>query len=435
VSSTRYRHVFPIAAYANLHQRLLEYGRVCNYFVYLDSNEAPNATYQKLIGVGAIDVISCNSGNALDNLYRFHQNNQDWVFGYLGYDLKNELEDLTSDNSDILQFPDLQFFIPELVIEFNRDIITFHSRQADRDSILKFISELSALDAIHDQPTGGVLTAVDSKNQYLAKAQQFLDHIQRGDIYEANLCTAFQSNQSQIDPVRAFKDLNEISKPPFATYARFEDHHVISASPERYLQKRGQELRSQPIKGTAARSQDVNEDEQLKKQLFDSQKERSENVMIVDLVRNDFSRVASRGSVQVPELHQIHTFKQVHHLISMVTAQLQTQYTWMDTIKASFPMGSMTGAPKISAMKIIEDQESFKRGIYSGAIGYIDPDGDLDFNVVIRTILYNHNLKTLSISVGSAITASAQPAAEYKECFLKAKALLDILKKQGVDFA
>ena len=251
----------------------------------------------------------------------------------------------------------------------------------------------------------------------------------RGDIYEANFCQEFYSEHAEIDPLQTYLQLNSISNPPFATFARFHQHYLISASPERYLQKKGQQIISQPIKGTAARAGDSEVDHKLVERLQSDPKERSENVMIVDLVRNDLSKVAKKGSVEVEELCKVYTFQQVHQMISTVKAELEEGIPAVEVVRSCFPMGSMTGAPKISAMKIIEELEETKRGVYSGAAGYFDPQQDFDFNVVIRSILYNEEEKYVSFSVGSAITAGSIPQKEYEECLLKAKALLEVLQQ------
>ncbi|MGJ8684753.1 MAG: anthranilate synthase component I family protein [Nonlabens sp.] len=408
------------------------------YFMMLESNHGGTGhdTYDNLIAVGCIDHLSTNYEGAFDQLEKFKNEYKDWTFGYLGYDLKNDLEELESNNPDGVQFPDMYFFIPEVVFEISNNQILIHSYHASEQSALRLLEKILRhqvnLDKTVYEPAH--ITARDSKESYLYKAQTFLDHIHRGDIYEANFCTEFYATDVALDSIKAFQDLNEISEPPFAVYARMNAYQVMSASPERYLKRTGNQLISQPIKGTAKRSTDLIKDETLKKVLFNDPKERSENVMIVDLVRNDLSKVATRGTVQVQELYGIYSFKQVHQMISTITATVQPDLSFTDIIKATFPMGSMTGAPKISAMHIIEKNESFKRGLYSGAIGYVKPDGDFDFNVVIRTLLYNANNRYASFSVGSAITAAAQPEKEYEECLLKAHAMIQVLAQQGITF-
>ncbi|ARN77225.1 aminodeoxychorismate synthase component I [Nonlabens spongiae] len=406
------------------------------FLFYLDSNDHQdkNGTASILVATGARNIVRCDAGDALSELSRFRESENDWIFGWLGYDLKNELENLESKNTDPLEFPDLMFVVPERVFQWSKGKLTIHTYE-DQAVIDQLINDLKSHQGKTNQksPEQTVrLTAQNSKNQYLKSTQKFLKHIKRGDIYEANYCMSFLADDVEFDEIQAYHHLNNISKPPFSALVRCGDFKAVSASPERYLKNQGNQLLSQPIKGTARRHEDPEQDEIFKKELFENKKERSENVMIVDLVRNDLSRVAQKGSVQVDELYGIYTFKQVHHMISSITADLQKDKSGIDAIKATFPMGSMTGAPKVSAMKIIDENENFKRGLYSGAIGYFDPDGNFDFNVVIRTILYNAQLRKLSFAVGSAITIEAVPEKEYEECFLKAHALLETLKKQGI---
>ena len=204
-----------------------------------------------------------------------------------------------------------------------------------------------------------------------------------------------------------------------------DDYSIFSGSPERFLKKVGSKLISEPIKGTAKRGLTKTEDEELIKSLVSDPKERAENVMIVDLVRNDLSKIATKNSVQVEELCQIYSFETVHQMISRISCDIKESASFTEIIKATFPMGSMTGVPKIRAMELIEEHESFKRGVYSGSIGYIKPNGDFDFNVVIRSLVYNRKNNYLSCSVGGAITIQSDPEKEYEECLIKVKRILD----------
>jgi para-aminobenzoate synthetase component 1 len=267
-----------------------------------------------------------------------------------------------------------------------------------------------------------------TKQEYIAAVKELQKHIRRGDIYEVNFCQEFYSENAVINTAEVYQNFNSISSAPFSAFCKFDNHYVLSSSPERFLQKRGNTLISQPIKGTRKRSGNSIEDNQLKYDLLNDTKERSENVMIVDIVRNDLSRIAKKGTVKVDELFGIYSFKQVHQMISTISCEVKESVSFSDIIRATFPMGSMTGAPKISAMKLIEQYESSKRGLYSGALGYISPDGDFDFSVVIRTILYNEEKKYLSFMVGSAITDKANAEQEYEECMLKAKAMFEVLQ-------
>ncbi|GAB2771117.1 hypothetical protein GCM10010465_16410 [Actinomadura fibrosa] len=268
------------------------------------------------------------------------------------------------------------------------------------------------------------------KEKYLEKVTEMLGHIQRGDIYEANFCQEFFSENAVIDPLRVYEHLNAISRPPFAGFLKLSGKYLLSASPERYLQKKGSTLISQPIKGTAPRGVDPDDDQKRINDLQNDPKERSENVMIVDLVRNDLSKTAKKGSVKVEELCRVYSFEQVHQMISTVTSQLAEGIPVVEVLKTTFPMGSMTGAPKISAMQIIEELEETRRGLYSGAVGYFTPEDDFDFNVVIRSILYNEKEKYVSFSVGGAITSKSLPENEYLECLVKARALKQVLEQE-----
>ena len=404
------------------------------YFFYLNSNQTDfeYKSFETLIGIGCLHKLQCNAGNAFDKLEQFQNKHKDWLFGWLGYDLKNELENLTSVNTDALDFPDLCFVIPKTVLSISDKKLHIYSfaAQDEVDKLFQEIKEFqnhsfSSIDAQSAHLISGF-----TKSAYLSKAETFLNHIRRGDIYEANFCTQFRLDNVKLDATRAYTDLNTISEPPFSALVRAGEYHCVSASPERYLKKTGDRIISQPIKGTARRFDNLKEDQKAKDQLLKDPKERSENVMIVDLVRNDLSKTAVKGSVQVDELYGIYSFKQVHHMISTISSELDEAYSGLDAIKSTFPMGSMTGAPKVSAMKIIDKNENFKRGLYSGAIGYFSPDGDFDFNVVIRSILYNDVSQKLSMAVGSALTVAADPEKEYNECLLKAKALFETLKLQ-----
>ncbi len=260
-----------------------------------------------------------------------------------------------------------------------------------------------------------------TKKEYLSHVSKIKQHIQHGDIYEINFCQEF-FDTCEIDPYRFFVAFKAYSPSPFSAFFKYCNNYLVSASPERYLQKTGNRLLSQPIKGTAPRGSSVSNDLTEKDYLETSIKERSENTMIVDLVRNDLSRIAKPKSVAVEELCGTHAFPQVYQMISTISAEIK-ECTFTDIIRATFPMGSMTGAPKIAAMKIAEEHECTKRGLYSGAVGYIAPGMDFDFNVVIRSLQYNAENSYLSYMVGSAITALSDAEMEYEECLLKAYGL------------
>ena len=409
---------------------LLAWAQQFREVVYLDSNDYPQqySSYDCILAVDAFTSIKTDYHNAFEDLKQYQQITKDWLFGYLSYDLKNDIEVLHSNNFDGLEFPDLFFFQPKKVFLLKGNSLEIQYLTMCDDEIERDFDEISLQIADYKlQTTGVVIKQRISKENYFEKVSKILEHIHRGDIYEANFCMEFFAENATIDPLEKFIKLNKISKSPQAVYLKNNTIFLLCASPERYLKKEGELLVSQPIKGTAKRFLDPIEDEKSKKSLASDPKERSENIMVSDLVRNDLSRTAQKGSVKVEELCVIYSFEQVHQMITTITSKLDSHHTAVDAIKSTFPMGSMTGTPKVSVLKIVEDLEETKRGLYSGAVGYFTPNGDFDFNVVIRSILYNQEKKYASFSVGSAITSLSIPENEYEECLLKAKAMREVL--------
>ncbi|MFD2550731.1 anthranilate synthase component I family protein [Bizionia sediminis] len=418
--------------------KLLAWSQTFTEVLWLDSNAESNpesgaySSFEAVLAVGAFTSIKTNWAQAFSQLQDYQKACSDWIFGYLSYDLKNDTEALSSHNFDALEFPDLYFFQPKKLffIKDNQVSVQYlNAFSAEWETDLNAIQAISLQEINTKQASGLSIKARIPKAAYLTKVNQVLNHIYRGDIYEANFCQEFYANNATINPLQTYNKLNSISKPPFAAFLKMADKYALCASPERYLKKYGNTVVSQPIKGTAKRSKDKETDLALKQTLATDAKERSENIMIVDLVRNDLSKTAVKGSVTVSELCKVYAFKQVHQMISTITSRVPKNTCPSNVIKTTFPMGSMTGAPKISAMRIIEATEETKRGLYSGAIGYISPQGDFDFNVVIRSILYNHSKKYVSFSVGSAITAKSTAEKEYNECLLKAKAMRQVLEQ------
>lgn len=416
--------------------KLLQWAQQFDEIIWLDSNNyiQQYSSYDAILAIDAFTSIKTDYYSCFDALKEYQEQTADWIFGYLSYDLKNDTENLVSKNPDNLEFPDLYFFQPkkifllkgnELEVQYLR--MVDDEIEEDRKLIDTFPTTIKVSD--EDNPCGKIKISLRiTKDVYRQKIEQMLQHIHRGDIYEANFCQEFFAENSCIAPLETYHHLNQISKPPFATFFKRNHQYLLSASPERYLRKSGNKIISQPIKGTAKRSQDQEQDQELIQILQNDPKERSENVMIVDLVRNDLSRTAVKGSVKVEELCKIYTFPQVHQMISTVVSEVDNTTSAVDVIRTTFPMGSMTGAPKISAMKIIEALEESKRGLYSGAVGYFTPDNDFDFNVVIRSILYNEENQYISYTVGGAITAKSDPDKEYEECLVKAKAMREVLE-------
>jgi para-aminobenzoate synthetase component 1 len=376
-----------------------------------------------LLGYGVesmfeVETAVQNSWRSLDS-WISQQN--DWVFCWLCYDGKNSIERLTSTYSDKLKFPQLMFVVPQHVVKWNETFVEVLKGEWSED-FRKFSDRL-----LPDYYERVDFTPRLTKEEYLFSVQNLLSHIQAGDIYEVNFCQEFFAEQKITSPLNTWKKLRELTMAPHSAFVQFDSLYAMCASPERYLAKTGSKVISQPIKGTIRRGASEMEDNYLKHELLHNPKERSENVMIVDLVRNDLSKSAQRGTVKVEELFGVHTFKTVHHLMSTIASEPKPGTTFSQLICDTFPMGSMTGAPKVSAMKLIDQYEHSNRGLYSGTMGYITPDGGFDLNVVIRTVLYNDALPYVSYHVGGAITAQCDPEQEYQECLLKAQAMMKAL--------
>jgi len=412
----------------NFKEKLLSWVQHKDIYVWFDSNEDLGkglyGTYGSVLALDAESELTSSYKNAFKKLKDYRSFVKDYVFGYFGYDLKNDIENLRSNNFDGIGFEDLYFFQPKKLFFFKEQGLTLSylpscKKEMDKDieEILKDLpGEIISSNKVH-------IKQRSSEEKYAVKHDKIQAHIHRGDIYEMNFCMEFYAEDARIDPLAVYQKLNNITGSPFATFVKIHDKYLLSGSPERFVKKAGNKVISQPIKGTARRSAVQDEDDLIRNKLLNDPKERSENIMIVDLVRNDLSKTAVKGSVKVEELCGVYTFKQVHQLVSTVVSEVSPETNVADIIRSLFPMGSMTGAPKISAMEIIEELEETKRGLYSGAVGYFTPDNDFDFNVVIRSILYNATEKYVSFSVGGAITALSKKENEYKECQLKAAAM------------
>ncbi len=403
----------------------------CNRFnicAFLDNHhyQLPAHSYECLAACGAVASVTANAGNALQQLQKFLNEQTDWCFGHLSYDLKNETEQLQSRHADQIGFPDLFFFVPEYVFQLSDTTLSIGSLQNDHATVFEQIQEIAVVRQIVKK---NIITHEKiSRKDYISTIQKIQQHILRGDCYELNYCMEFFADATVIDPLLVYQSLTNISPNPFSAFYKRKNSYLLCASPERYLHKKGNRILSQPIKGTVKRDQrNTAEDEVLKQQLYKSEKDRSENVMVVDLVRNDLGRVCREGTVWVDELFGIYSFPQVHQMISTVSGELKQGVSFAEIIRASFPMGSMTGAPKRRVMQLIDEYEQCRRGIFSGAVGYISPNGDFDLNVVIRSILYNSAAQYISYLVGSGITFYSDPEKEYEECLLKAEAMRKVL--------
>ena len=439
----RVQKKFTVKSIDEFKSKLLVWAQQYEAISWLDSNQYHQeySSFDAVLAVDEFTSIKTDYTNAFDKLKEYQSITNDYLFGYLSYDLKNDVEQLSSKNFDGLHFADLYFFQPQRIIFIKGNTVEFSYLKMIDDEIdfdFETITKMSpraqsrgflGFDSAQPDKTSEEIKVKlrIHKDEYHQKVTSILNHIHRGDIYEANFCQEFYAENATINPLEVYHHLNEISEPPFATFLKCEHQYLLSASPERYIKREGEKVISQPIKGTAKRLISKVDDEQIAFDLARDEKERSENIMIVDLVRNDLAKTAIKGSVKVEELCKVYSFKQVHQLISTVVSEVEETTNSVDILRETFPMGSMTGAPKVSAMKIIETQEETKRGLYSGAVGYFTPNGNFDFNVVIRSILYNEENKYVSFSVGGAITAKSTPEKEYEECLLKAKAMKYVL--------
>lgn len=408
---------------------MLNWAKQFGTFCFLDNHQyqtKPHAV-ECLLAAGVKRSISLYAGTALEQIQNFIDEKNSWLFGHLGYDLKNEIEELSSSNTSTINFPDLFFFEPEIVIKLSEKEIFIEAENPEL--IFKTISTVKFHNDLQSVENKIKIESRLSKSQYVSTIEELKKHIVRGDCYEVNFCQEFYATNAVVNPVEVYQKLSAVSPNPFSALYRMNDQWLICASPERYIKKTGNNILSQPIKGTSVRIKNNDEKDGISRQdLFNSAKDRSENVMVVDLVRNDLAKICEEGSVKVDELYGIYSFPQVHQMISTVSGTLKNKISFAEIIRATFPMGSMTGAPKKRVMELIEEYEQTKRGIFSGAVGYISPEGDFDFNVVIRSILYNASAKYLSLPAGSGITFYSDPEMEWEECLMKAEAMKNVLE-------
>lgn len=403
---------------------MLDFAKKFSNFCFLDNHDYEfDKSYDCIAGCGVIRSVTSGEKSNLSSLDQFKNENNDWIFGHVSYELKNEIESLSSNNKDGIGFPDFYFFVPELIFILSKETVKIGIYgNIDSTRIYQEIISIIPDKNVIEKP---VLKSSFSKEEYLKTIEKLQQHILRGDCYEICFCQEFFAENIEVDPVNVFKRLNEISPNPFAAFYKLGEKYLLCASPERFLKKTGNCIISQPIKGTSKRSDKNIEAE--KSFLQKDEKERAENIMIVDLVRNDLSKICTEGSVSVKEFLKIYSFPHVHQMISTIQGKLRKDVSFGKILSATFPMGSMTGAPKKRVMELIEKYEKTKRGLFSGTVGYINPEGDFDFNVVIRSILYNEKKRYLSIQAGSAITWKSIAEKEYEECNLKMEAMVNAL--------
>ena len=388
---------------------------------YFNSNDG-----KSLLGFGKQSSLILDENKNLEIIDEFiSDNSNNFIFTAISFDLKNRFENLKSNNKDDIQFPEAIFFTTKYVVELDNGKIKFIQGEKNAESI-SFINDFLRSEHEEDDTYNFNFHSTTSKNEYLEHLSSLKKHISIGDIYEVNYCQEFIAKNVEIEnKFQLYWKLNKITKAPYSTFLNFNNHSLYCGSPELYLSKRENKLTSKPIKGTSKRGGNKQQDEELKKKLKNDPKEKAENIMVVDLARNDLSRIALKNSIRVEELCEIYSFETVHQMISTISCSIDKSTSFTNILEATFPMASMTGVPKISALELIEKYEDFKRGIYSGTIGLIHPNGDFDLNVVIRSLVYNKKNKTLSCGVGGAITDISTPEQEYEECIVKVKRILD----------
>lgn len=404
-----------------LEHRLLELSSSRSFFALYTSRGYPNShkNYELVFGWGADAVYTDDELVPADLQVG-------WKFGFLSYELRTKFERVSAGNERLGDWPSIQFFVPSVRGTLDQDgmLEVWADNERIAHEVLQEILQVPA--PSRERSFHLDFSPVETKEEYIENVRSLQGHIQRGDIYEVNYCTAFTANFDKLDSVSLFQRMASNTDAPFSAFVKMDGHELLCTSPERYIKKSRNKICSQPIKGTNRRSYSDNAAAQS--ELLQSEKERAENVMIVDLVRNDLSRIAAKGSVEVSELFGTYAFKNVNQLISTVEAEVVPGTQNWDIIAATFPMGSMTGAPKVSAMELAERYEKVAREIYSGAVGYITAEGDFDFNVVIRSIAINRTLGVATLHVGGAITILSDPEEEYKECLLKAESVLNAAK-------
>ncbi len=412
---------------------MLNWASRFNIFLLLPANgynQQGIHNFEILLGAGAKHTFTTNGTSAsifTEWQHFIDTHNTSFILGHISYDIKENIEQLYSAKENPIGFNKLHWFVPENVMIYREGILYIKGNGENEALIFEEIMHTKV--EVHLTAPKLSIKHVMSKTEYIHAVTQLQKHISRGDCYEVNYCQCFEALDANINPIETFLKLNSISPNPFAACYKVGERYMLCASPERYITIDEGMLYSQPIKGTAKRIlDDAIADEQLKNSLQHHYKERAENIMVVDLVRNDMSRICDSGSVVVDELCAIYSYPQVHQMISTIKGKIKAAATFTDIIKATFPMGSMTGAPKYRVMQLIDELECTKRGLFSGSVGFISPDGHVDLNVIIRSIMYNNEKQYVNFHTGSAITFYSNAEEEYEECMLKAKAIMQVLQ-------
>jgi para-aminobenzoate synthetase component I len=379
--------------------------------------------YEMIAGIDSVEVLVGNAGDMLQKLNEFTQSNR-FSMGVLGYELRHEIYESTPKQPQTMALPDLTWFEPKWLITRKRGASEFEIYGPNPEELISQINNAS----INAQVFAEQFKPLISKEAYVEKVNQIKQDILEGDYYEMNYCTEFVSQNFKSSPAAIYDKLTSMHHVPFSGMLKHGNQYVICASPERFLKKTGKNILSQPMKGTVKRNPDEVVDKALKNQLAESEKDRAENIMIVDLVRSDLAKCCETGSIKVPELFGIYTYPTVHQMISTITGRLTPDISFCEIIRNTFPMGSMTGAPKRMVMERAAEYEITQRGLYSGSLGYVTADGDFDLNVIIRSLMIDKSQECASFHAGGAITFDSDPESEYEEMLLKTKVWETVFK-------
>jgi para-aminobenzoate synthetase component 1 len=411
---------FSLDKYPLIKPKILKWANSFSSFMAYDSNSHEDiySKYDFLIGIDALD----NYIEPFD-IESFNKwKNNDFVCGAISYEFNHNIYEITAKKDAFIGWNPFYFFKPRYIIYIQSGRIYINRNFPEA---IEMLEQIYAIESKEIEELPNIAFKTDTtRREYTNTVSQIKEKIEEGAFYELNYCIDFRAEEADFDAIQTFIHLNKLAQTPMSALVKLGKKWILSFSPERFVAKRGATLIAQPIKGTAKRNADLKEDERIKNALQQSEKERAENSMIVDLMRNDLTPFAKTGSVEVKEWCEIYSFQHVHQMISTIEATIENEQNTLDALKHCFPAGSMTGAPKKNVMKHIESFESFKRGMYAGNMGYFDTDGDFDWNVVIRSIYYDEKHKKANFSVGSAITIQSDAEEEYKECLLKAQFLL-----------
>lgn len=410
-------------------QQILNFVVKFDYSAFLDSCSSTVdhfGDFDFLVGISTQNSLILDE----ESLKKALSNRKKWIFGAFSYEFKDEIfsKKLKSENKQIYQSNLLNFFEADIVLFKRKNSSSIEIIAENPDKLLEEIANSKSPNSTNN--FGKNIQQFIQKDEYLKKVGTIQKLIYDGEVYEVNLTQAFKVDAEIESIAQVFHDLTKISPTPFAGLLHFGNLSLISASPERFLKKKQSQLISQPIKGTISRSENLEIDKKQRIALENSEKDKAENVMIVDLVRNDLNRSCKTASVKVPYLFEIQQFTNVYQMVSTIVGEIHEDISTLDSIKNAFPPGSMTGAPKLAAMQYIESLEVVQRGLYSGSLGYFTPNGDFDFNVVIRSLVYDESQKAVFYNVGGAITIDSIPENEYEECEWKARAIKKLLERE-----